>query len=74
MKLYEEAQKTMWILMKSPAYKAAMFNKIMRNWHRDYELWQIEDWLEEVTKLVNERATNIDYKRVYLEEPSKAQG
>lgn len=74
MELYEEAQKTMWILMKSPSYKAAMFNKIMRNWHREYELWQIEDWLKEITILVNERATNIDYKRVYLEEPSKAQG
>jgi hypothetical protein len=74
LELFEEATKTIWILMNSSSYKAACFNKIVRNWHRKYELWQVEEWLKEVSELVRNKSTNIDYKRVYLEEPRKASG
>lgn len=69
--MYEEAGKTLRLLMNSVAYRTACFNSVVRNWHRKYPLWMVEDWLRELDELIATRATKIDYRRVYMEEPKK---
>jgi len=71
LKLYDEALVTMWMLMNSSAYLAVGLNYVCRNWHRRYPIVQVESWIKQIKKLVKDRATWIDYKRVYMQEPTK---
>lgn len=71
LKLYDDALKTLWIVMGSSAYQAAAYNSVMKNWHRELPLWQVKLHLKKISKLVRMRATNIEFRRVYLHELSK---
>jgi hypothetical protein len=69
--LYQEAYKTIWILMKSTSYQAASFNYVARNWHRNMTIGQVEMHLRKLRGLIRTKATGINYSRVYLDETNK---
>jgi len=52
--------------MKSHAYQVSAFNYVHNNWHRDMDLKRVNKVLSEVKHLVETRATEIDFKRVYI--------
>lgn len=52
--------------MKSHAYQVSAFNYVHHNWHRDMDLKKVNEVMREVKQLVDSRATEIDFKRVYI--------
>jgi len=70
-KRFNEAVETLWILMNSKAYLSVAINAVLENWHRKIPMWQMNAYIHEVNNLIKRRATNIEYRRVYLEEPNK---
>jgi len=52
--------------MKSHAYQVSAFNYVHKNWHRDMDLKLVNKVLNEVKHLVESRATEIDFHRVYI--------
>lgn len=71
LKLYHEAADTMWILMNSHSYQVCCFNYIAKGWYKTMDLKSVKTIMRKVKVLARKRATNINYKRVYLEEPTK---
>jgi hypothetical protein len=71
LELYEEAKDTIWKLMNSSAYLSSCYNHVVRNWHRKRPMIQNEKWIKEIKKLIKEKATNLEYERVYLDEVTK---
>jgi len=68
---YDEASKTIWILMNSPAYQVSALNHVMKNWHRKLPINQVIHVMKDVQKLVRNKSTRLKYARVYLQETSK---
>lgn len=66
MKLYKEAQVTMWIMMKSSAYQAAAFNKVFHNWHRTWQMNDVYKVLKDLNNLIKLKQTTISFRRVYI--------
>jgi hypothetical protein len=71
LKLYAQAVDTMWILMGSHSYQVCCFNYIAKGWYKTMDLKTVKATMKKVKSLVRQRATDINYKRVYLEEPTK---
>jgi hypothetical protein len=71
LELYDEAKDTIWKLMNSSAYLSSCYNHVVRNWHRKRPMIQNEKWIKEIKKLITEKATNLEYERVYLDEITK---
>jgi len=55
-----------WKLMKSKVYIVMCFRHVFPNWHREMPYWKVLKILKAVQKLVDERNTKLDYKRVYI--------
>lgn len=70
-KEFDKARDTMWLLMGSHSYLVCCFNYVAKGWYKSMELNEAKRTLRKVKKLVKAKATKIDYKRVYLEEPTK---
>jgi hypothetical protein len=70
-KKYDQAAKTMWILMNSHSYQVCCFNYIAKGWYKTMKLSLVKSTMKKVKRLAKTRANNINYKRVYLEEPTK---
>jgi hypothetical protein len=71
LKKFDEAAKTIWILMNSPAYQASALNHVLKNWHRKLPINQVIHVMKEVSKLVKSKETRLKYARVYLQEKDK---
>lgn len=71
MKKFEEAAKTIWILMNSPAYQGSALNHVLRNWHRKLPCNQVIHVMKQVRKLVRNKETRLKFARVYLQETNK---
>jgi hypothetical protein len=69
--LYEDASKTMWLTMNSHSYQVCCLNYVAKGWYKSMELNEVKRVMRNISKLVKQKATKIDYKRVYLEEPTK---
>jgi hypothetical protein len=70
-KKFDEAAKTIWILMNSAAYQCAALNHVLKNWHRKLPLNQVIHVMKEVQRLVKNKETRLKYARVYLQEKDK---
>jgi len=66
LKKYDEAVKTIWILMNSTAYQVSAINHVFKNWHRKLTWREVRILSKEVNKLVRQRASNINFSRVYI--------
>lgn len=71
LKKFDEAAKTIWILMSSPAYQGSALNHVLKNWHRKLPINQVLHVMKEVRKLVKSKETRLKYARVYLQEKDK---
>jgi len=69
--LYKEAARTVQILMNSHAYQVCCFNYVAKGWYKTMKMSTVLQTLKEVKTLCRRRATDIKFKRVYLEEPTK---
>lgn len=70
-KLYKEASETMWILMNSHSYQVCCFNYVAKGWYKTMRISLAISTMKKIKSLARKRANNINYKRVYLEEPTK---
>lgn len=55
-----------WVLMNSHAYQVSAFNYVHHNWHRNMPISEVNRIMEGVKTLVENRSTEIDFKRVYI--------
>lgn len=58
--------KAAWRLMSSHTYQVSAFNYVHHNWHREMSLKDVNRIMAGVKKLVETRATEIKFKRVYI--------
>jgi len=65
-KASKEYWRLAWMLMGSWAFLMVTFNKVVHNWHRNLPLWKVNSYLTQIQDLVIHRATDIDYRRVYI--------
>jgi retron-type reverse transcriptase len=52
--------------MKSDAYLISAFNFVHHNWAKNMDIDKVERILREVKSLIEKRATDIQFKRVYI--------
>lgn len=57
--------------MNSHSYQVCCLNYVAKGWYKSMELNEVKRVMRKISKLVKQKATKIDYKRVYLEEPTK---
>jgi len=69
--LWKDAARTMATLMNSHAYQCCCLNYVARGWYKTMKYKMVLKTLREVKSLAKSRATEIQFKRVYLEEPTK---
>jgi hypothetical protein len=55
-----------WHLMNSHAYQVACFNYVHHGWQQSRSVKEVNKIMKEVKELVKNRATEIDFKRVYI--------
>jgi len=55
-----------WKLMNSNVYLVMCFRHVFPNWHREMPYWKVCKILKEVRKLVKDRSTDLQYRRVYI--------
>lgn len=55
-----------WRLMSSHTYQVSAFNYVHHNWHREMSLKDVNRIMAGVKRLVETRATEIKFKRVYI--------
>lgn len=55
-----------WALMNKISYQLIALHKIEFGWHRNQPYQKILHLAEKVRTLVNQRATDLDYRRVYI--------
>ncbi|KAG0632721.1 hypothetical protein HOY80DRAFT_897618, partial [Tuber brumale] len=53
-------------LMKSKIYQISAFNYIHKNWQRFYRISRVNSILNKLQILIDNRAVNIKFKRVYI--------
>lgn len=71
LKKFDDATKTIWLLMNSTAYQAAALNHVLKNWHRKLPINQVAFIMKDVKKLVKNKEFRLKYARVYLQEKTK---
>lgn len=52
--------------MNSHAYQVCAFNHVCHNWHRELSVKEVNRIMNEVKVLVEKKATEINYRRVYI--------
>jgi len=57
--------------MNSHSYQVCCFNYVAKGWYKTMKLSLVKSTMKRVKQLAKKRANNINYKRVYLEEPTK---
>jgi len=57
--------------MNSRAYQAVSFNYVAKGWYKNMKWSEVRKSMTHLEKLVKSRSTNINFKRVYLEQPNK---
>jgi hypothetical protein len=58
-----------WQLMKSKTFQVVALNKVLHSWHRKYPYWWVKRVLKRVDVMCRNKATKIDFKRVYIPKP-----
>jgi len=69
--LSSQATDTIWILMRSHSYQSCCFNYVARGWYKTMKWSEVLKTMRQVKHLAKVKAFNIDFKRVYLEQPNK---
>jgi hypothetical protein len=55
-----------WSLMKKDSYVVMAINKSLKGWHRNLPYWKVLKIAKKVKRLIKERSTELDYRRVYI--------